>query len=45
MAIPPSYLPGVIDGLAALSKNGLRYPIPQFGIQGDARAGLAASYG
>ena len=45
MAIPPSYLPGAIDGLAALSKNGLRYPIPQYGIQGDARAGLAASYG
>ncbi len=44
MAIPPSYLPGIIDGLAALSKNGLRYPIPQYGIQGDARAGLAASY-
>jgi len=45
MAIPPSFLPGVIDGLAALSKNGLRYPIPQYGIQGDARAGLSASYG
>jgi cysteine synthase A len=25
MAIPPSYLPKVIDGLAHLSKNGLRY--------------------
>ena len=45
MAIPPSFLPGIIDGLAALSKNGLRYPIPQYGIQGDARAGLSASYG
>jgi hypothetical protein len=23
----------------------LRYPIPQYGIQADARAGLAVSYG
>ncbi|NQV64403.1 MAG: DUF169 domain-containing protein, partial [SAR86 cluster bacterium] len=30
MAIPPSYLPKVIAGLEALSKNGLRYPIPQY---------------
>ncbi len=45
MAIPPAYLPKVIDGLAALSKNGLRYPIPQYGIQQDVRAGLAVSYG
>jgi len=34
----------VIDGLAALHKNGLRYPIPPFGIQSDASAGLAVSY-
>jgi hypothetical protein len=27
-----------------LSANGLRYPIPQYGIQSDARAGLAVSY-
>ncbi|TNE35145.1 MAG: hypothetical protein EP348_09570 [Alphaproteobacteria bacterium] len=45
MAIPPAYLPKVIEGLAALSKNGLRYPIPQYGIQNDARAGLGHSYG
>jgi hypothetical protein len=44
MAIPPRFLPGVIDGLAALSKNGLRYPIPPYGIQSDAGAGLAVSY-
>jgi uncharacterized protein (DUF169 family) len=44
MAIPPRFLPGVIDGLAALSKNGLRYPIPPYGIQSDAAAGLAVSY-
>ncbi len=45
MALPPKYLPKVIDGLARLSANGLRYPIPQYGIQGDVRAGMAASYG
>ena len=45
MAIPPRFLPGVLRGLAALSKNGLRYPIPPYGIQSDAGAGLAVSYG
>jgi hypothetical protein len=44
MAIPPRYLPKVIDGLAALWKNGLRYPVPPYGIQNDAVAGLAVSY-
>jgi len=44
MAIPPRYLPKVIEGLAALDRNGLRYPIPPFGIQSDAGAGLAISY-
>ena len=37
-------VPRVIAGVAQLSKNGLRYPIPQYGIQSDARAGLGASY-
>ena len=45
MAIPPGFLPKVIDGLEALSRNGLRYPIPQYGITADARAGLGVSYG
>ncbi|WP_288900788.1 DUF169 domain-containing protein [uncultured Sneathiella sp.] len=44
MAIPPAYLPKVVEGLAALSKNGLRYPIPQYGIQNDVRAGMGVSY-
>jgi uncharacterized protein (DUF169 family) len=44
MAIPPRFLAGVIEGLAALSNNGLRYPIPPYGIQSDAAAGLAVSY-
>ena len=44
MALPPRYLPKIIDGMTALSKNGLRYPIPQYGIQNDVIAGLSASY-
>jgi uncharacterized protein (DUF169 family) len=45
MALPPSYLPKVIAGLEALSRNGLRYPVPPYGVQSDARAGLGVSYG
>lgn len=45
MAIPPHFLPRVIDGLRALSRNGLRYPIPPYGVNADARAGLGVSYG
>ena len=44
MATPPEFLPKAVAGLEALSRNGLRYPIPPYGIQGDARAGLGASY-
>jgi uncharacterized protein (DUF169 family) len=45
MALPPAYLPKVIAGMERLSRNGLRYPIPPYGIQSDARAGLGVSYG
>ncbi len=45
MAIPPSFLPKTIEGMKRLAANGLRYPIPQYGIQQDSRAGLAVSYG
>lgn len=45
MALPPKYLPRAIAGMTRLAANGLRYPIPQYGIQSDARAGLAVSYG
>lgn len=45
MALPPKYLPRAIAGMKRLAGNGLRYPIPQYGIQSDARAGLAVSYG
>ena len=44
MALPPDQLVRAIRGMEALSKNGLRYPFPQYGIQQDARAGLAVSY-
>ncbi len=45
MAMPPSYLSKTIEGMKRLAANGLRYPIPQYGIQSDARAGLSVSYG
>ena len=45
MALPPKYLPRAIAGMERLAGNGLRYPIPQYGVQSDARAGLAVSYG
>ena len=44
MALPPRYLPVAIEGMKALSKNGLRYPIAPYGVQNDVRAGMAASY-
>ncbi len=44
MAIPPHFLPEIIEGLDALSRNGLRYPIPQYGVQQDVRAGMGVSY-
>ena len=44
MAIPPYFLPKIIQGLDALSRNGLRYPIPQYGVNNDVRAGMGVSY-
>ena len=44
MAIPPKFLPKVIAGLEQLSANGLRYPIPAYGVSNDARAGMGVSY-
>lgn len=45
VALPPSYLPQVVAGLQALSNNGLRYPIPNHGIQKSPLDSIAASYG
>ncbi|MCS6800904.1 MAG: DUF169 domain-containing protein [Chloroflexota bacterium] len=44
LALPPRYLPPLIDGLQQLAANGVRYPIPPFGIQADVRPGLPAHY-
>jgi uncharacterized protein (DUF169 family) len=44
MALPPARIQDALAGMAALAKNGLRYPFPQYGIQQDVRAGMAASY-
>lgn len=45
MAFPPEHLPKALDGMRALSENGLRYPVAQYGIEQDVRAGMAVSYG
>jgi uncharacterized protein (DUF169 family) len=45
MALRPAHLAKAITGMKALAKNGLRYPIPPYGIQSDVRAGMGASYG
>ena len=39
MALPPRYLPIAIEGMKALAKNGIRYPMAPYGIQNDVRAG------
>ena len=44
MAITPAYLRSVVEGLKQLSKDGARYPIPQYGINYDVRDGMAVSY-
>jgi uncharacterized protein (DUF169 family) len=44
LALPPAFLPRVLDGLAALHKNGLRYPIPPWEVQADPTPSLAVSY-
>jgi uncharacterized protein (DUF169 family) len=45
MALKPAQLAKAVDGLKHLSANGLRYPIPPYGVQNDVRAGMAVSYG
>lgn len=45
IALPPSYLPQIVAGLAALSKNGLRYPIPNHGLDKSPMASINQSYG
>ncbi len=45
IALPDSATPPLRYSVTPPSALGLRYPIPQYGIQSDARAGLAVSYG
>ena len=45
VALPPSYLPAIVKGLEELSKVGLRYPIPNHGIQKSPLDSIAKSYG
>lgn len=45
IALPPSFLPGIVEGLTALDRNGLRYPIPNHGIQKSPLDSIASSYG
>ena len=45
IAFAPSYLRQIVEGLAALSKAGLRYPIPNIGLDVSPLASLQKSYG
>ena len=45
MALKPADLRVAVDGMKALAKNGIRYPIPPYGIQNDPSAGMGISYG
>ena len=44
MAAPLPDMARAVLGMEALSKNGFRYPFPQYGIQQDVRAGMGVSY-
>lgn len=45
IALPPSFLPKAVAGMKALSGNGLRYPIPNHGLEISPEASLVKSYG
>ncbi|MCG5238324.1 DUF169 domain-containing protein [Azospirillum doebereinerae] len=45
MALPPRDFASAIEGLKALGKSGLRYPILPYGTGVDPAEGLSASYG
>ncbi|MBL6456828.1 DUF169 domain-containing protein [Belnapia sp. T6] len=44
MALKPADLRIASEGMKALAKNGLRYPIPPYGIQNDPSMGMGISY-
>lgn len=43
-AFPPRYFAKILDGMARLFKNGMRYPASPYGIQNDVRSGMGAVY-
>ncbi len=45
MACPPDEFARGVEGMAHLSKNGLRYPYPPYGAFADPAAGMSKSYG
>ena len=45
LAMPPDEFVRGMEGLRALGKVGLRYPIPPYGTQMDPARGMSASYG
>ncbi len=45
IALPPSFLPQIVEGLASLSRSGLRYPIPNHGLDKSPLASMEQSYG
>jgi len=45
LALQPKHLAQAVQGMERLARNGLRYPIPPYGVQMDVRAGMARSYG
>ena len=44
MALTPADLRKAIEGMKALARNGIRYPIAPYGIQADPSAGMGVSY-
>lgn len=44
MALRPADLRKAVEGMKALAKNGIRYPIPPYGIQNAPSAGMGVSY-
>lgn len=44
MALPPSYLPKVLEGLTQLTKNGFRYPFSTWGVQASPIESFRVSY-
>ncbi len=45
LALSPADLAKAVAGVEQLARNGMRYPIPPYGVQMDVRAGMARSYG